>query len=299
MRPHDDAPHKRGPVRFRDLPYPFDEHWIELGGVRTCWVGEGDGVPVLLLCPAGRGLLHYRELFKRRASRRFIALDLPGWGKADKPDLPYDLPHYLAWLRAFITELGLERPHLVGNSLGGQLAANLAAHEPERFRSLSLIAIPGAMSTLRKLLRPLLLNERSIRNMQPWQFRRSVKKNFHRWPDRAEEIVAKGVELAQGPDWPPYARSLARCMRAALGQEMGPLLGMLDGDEGGDGRPPVQFLWGRHDAVCPLSGLDTLAAHVPSAARHIIEECGHYPPVESPDDTLRLLEAFWDTAEAA
>ncbi len=275
---------------FRDIPYPFEENWISVGGVRTCWVEEGDGVPVLLLCPAGRGLLHYRELFGLRSRRRFIAVDLPGWGKADKPDVSYNQDYYVDWLRQFVDALGVDRPHLVGNSMGGQLAARLLAADPSCARSLSLIAIPGNIAWWRRFLMPLFLSQRTIRNMRPWQFRRAMRQNFYRWPARAEEIVAKGVELSRGPDWPDYARCLARCLRTALAQDIAPVLARLGG--------PVLFIWGKQDRVCPVAALPALAARVADARSCVLEECGHFPPVERPRPTLDALEHFWGKQES-
>ncbi len=122
---------------------PPAEDYLELDGGRVHVFRGGSGEPVLFLHAAG-GAGTWPE-FHGLLSRSFdvIAPDHPGFGKSDDfpeltamDDLVY---HYLEVMDA----LGLDRPHVVGASFGGWIAAELAVHSPHRIGSLTLLSAAG------------------------------------------------------------------------------------------------------------------------------------------------------------
>jgi pimeloyl-ACP methyl ester carboxylesterase len=120
------------------------EEFLELAGGRVHLLRGGTGEPVLFLHAAG-GAGEWLPFHGLLASRGFdvIAPDHPGFGKSD--DFPEaeaidDLVfHYLDVLDT----LGLDRPHVVGGSFGGWIAAELAVYAPHRIRSLTLLSAAG------------------------------------------------------------------------------------------------------------------------------------------------------------
>lgn len=117
--------------------------FLELEGGRVHLFRKGSGDPVLFLHAAG-GAGEWND-FLERLSRQadVIAPDHPGFGKSDEfaeltdvDDLVY---HYLD----VMDSLGLDRPHVVGASFGGWIAAELAAHSPHRIGSLTLLSAAG------------------------------------------------------------------------------------------------------------------------------------------------------------
>jgi pimeloyl-ACP methyl ester carboxylesterase len=120
------------------------EEFLQLAGGRVHLLRGGVGEPVLFLHAAG-GAGQWLEFHQRLADAGFevIAPDHPGFGKSDDfpeaeaiDDLVY---HYLDVLDA----LGLDRPHVVGASFGGWIAAELAVHSPHRIGSLTLLSAAG------------------------------------------------------------------------------------------------------------------------------------------------------------
>jgi pyruvate dehydrogenase E2 component (dihydrolipoamide acetyltransferase) len=119
---------------------------IQAGGltVRVLSVGEGAGTPVLLLHGFGSDLTAW--LFTQEAladGRAVHAFDLPGHGASTKTIEAGSVADLAAATLPVMDALGLERAHLVGHSLGGAISAHLAATEPNRVASLSLIAPAG------------------------------------------------------------------------------------------------------------------------------------------------------------
>jgi esterase len=117
---------------------------VELRGIRFHYVDwGGDGQPVVFL-HGGLLTAHTWDLVCLALRDRFwcLALDLRGHGDSDwAPDGNYDLDEFVADVDAFVTELGLEQPALVGQSLGAMTALGLAAREPDRFAALVLVDI--------------------------------------------------------------------------------------------------------------------------------------------------------------
>lgn len=120
------------------------EEFLELPGGRVHLLRGGQGEPVLFLHAAGgAGVWHPFYDLLADAGFEVIAPDHPGFGKSDEfpeEDRIDDLVfHYLDVLDA----LGLERPHVVGASFGGWIAAELGVYAPHRIRSLSLLSAAG------------------------------------------------------------------------------------------------------------------------------------------------------------
>jgi pimeloyl-ACP methyl ester carboxylesterase len=149
------------------------EEFLDLPGGRVHLLRGGTGEPVLFLHAAG-GAATWLPFHGRLAAAGFevIAPDHPGFGKSDEfpeaeaiDDLVY---HYLEVLDA----LGLDRPHVVGASFGGWIAAELAVHSPERIGTLSLLSaaglrLPGHPIADLFLMSPEKLAEALFRNPPP------------------------------------------------------------------------------------------------------------------------------------
>lgn len=117
--------------------------FIEIGGSRIHYVETGEGRPIVFLHGLGAQLHHFRHtLFGRfGAGYRLIALDRPGSGYSVRAGgASGRLPEQAEVVRRFIEELGLERPLIVGHSLGGAIALALAIDHPTAISGIALIA---------------------------------------------------------------------------------------------------------------------------------------------------------------
>ncbi len=126
-----------------EVTLPEDRE-VDLRGLRFHYLDwEGDGPSVVFL-HGGLLTAHTWDLvcLALRDRYRCLALDLRGHGDSDwAPDGNYDLDEFVADADAFVTELGLEQPALVGQSLGALAALGLAASDPDRFSALVLVDI--------------------------------------------------------------------------------------------------------------------------------------------------------------
>ncbi|MDX6312102.1 MAG: hypothetical protein QOF44_1566 [Streptomyces sp.] len=139
--------------------------WVN--GVRVHFKREGTGPSLLLLHGSGSSLHAFDPVAADlRSVCEVIRLDLPGFGlTGPRPDRDYRIEAYVDFVAEFLSGLGLDKVSVAGNSLGGNIAWNLAVEYPERVQKLILMnatgypekSLPTALRMARNpLLRPLL-----------------------------------------------------------------------------------------------------------------------------------------------
>ncbi|MGW3409694.1 alpha/beta fold hydrolase [Streptomyces sp. NPDC000888] len=139
--------------------------WVD--GVRAHFKREGGGPPLLLLHGSGSSLHAFDPIAQDlKTDCEVIRLDLPGFGlTGPRPDRDYRIDAYVSFVAEFLSGLGLDKVDVAGNSLGGNIAWNLAVEHPQRVRRLILMnatgypekTLPQALRMARNpMLRPLL-----------------------------------------------------------------------------------------------------------------------------------------------
>lgn len=129
---------------------PHEQYDVTVRGLRLRYVDVRpheavDDVPLLLIHGHGSRIEGYDAILPHVAKgRRVVIPDLPGNGYSDKPDRDYDLTFLEDSLLGFLDALGIQRAHVGGGSLGGNLVLRLARREPERFERLAAWAPAGS-----------------------------------------------------------------------------------------------------------------------------------------------------------
>lgn len=275
---------------------PLFEHRLELAGFETRALElEGSGPPLVLLHGFADSADTWRMLLDRlgRSDRRAVAVDLPGFGTADR--LRDDQP-ILAQLSGFATAT-VQRyaPQggavVCGNSLGGCLSLLLAQRPGLRLAGVVPVA-PAGLEMARwftlierePVLRALLASPLPV---PPAALQRVVleiykRLAFHR-PDAIEPLVGKAF-TSHFHDRHTTARILG------AGRRMLPEL--RDPFDLGRIGCPVQLVWGDHDVMVFKSGAQRVLEVVPDAGLTVIEDCGHCPQIEAVDQLADLVLDF-------
>lgn len=221
---------------------------------------------------------------------RLVALDLPGFGESSKPDARYDLAFFTRVLGDLVDRLTLSRFALMGNSLGGLIAASYAAEHPERVTVLALIAPAGFLRTPGVVTRvfalaPLL--ERLRLRTPRWIVRRTIRAATHDPTVITEDVVERAYVLTQDPlVRRAFGRVYAGARREVL--DMRGLHARFARYAG-----PALLFWGRHDRYLPVAGLERARRVYPQAAVTELERCGHLPQVEEPHTISEALRAAY------
>jgi pimeloyl-ACP methyl ester carboxylesterase/putative sterol carrier protein len=220
------------------------------------------------------------------------AIDLPGFGSSDKPSRGrYDAPWFADAVLDYLDARGIERAHLIGNSMGGRVALEAAFCAPERVNSLSLLAPALAfrhrqLAPIIRMLRPELavfphvLREPLVRA----QFRALFADPERLDPAAADVAVEEFVRL--------YRSRSARVAFFKAARNI-----YLDEPHGEDGfyarladlEPPALFIWGDCDTLIPAKFSRHVAKALPDVDQVTLTGCGHVPQVELPDLANRLI----------
>ncbi|BEQ14935.1 alpha/beta hydrolase [Desulfoferula mesophila] len=215
--------------------------------------------------------------------------DLPGSGYSDKPDLPYGPGFYAQVLSQAAKNLGVERAHWLGHSMGGQVVFSLALERPGLLRSLVAVCPAGGhdgASGWKGFLEKVLVNKNQrLRFFEPWMINLSTRAIFGdpRHPARLE-LTRRVRAQWMGPERPLLERSLVRSGVAILDQPVWPRLHEI--------QTPVLLVQGEQDQVVPPVEIQRLYAQLPTGARWESLPCGHMPVYTMVPELVSLVRDF-------
>ncbi|MBM3945980.1 MAG: alpha/beta fold hydrolase, partial [SAR202 cluster bacterium] len=132
----------------------LQDRYVTVQGVRTHYLTVGQGPAVILLHGVGSSVVAWRDNLLPLAEHfRLIAIDLPGHGDSEKPDMDYSLATASRFMTGLLDTLGLERAHVIGESLGGMIALRFALDHPERVGKLVTVGTAGLGRDLAWIIR--------------------------------------------------------------------------------------------------------------------------------------------------
>jgi pimeloyl-ACP methyl ester carboxylesterase len=229
------------------------------------------------------------------------ALDLPGFGSSDKPARGgYDAPWFAAAVRSYMDAMGIERAHLIGNSMGGRVAIETAFESADRVASLSLLA--PALAFRRRQLAPLIRLLRPELAVIPHGLReRVVRDQFWALFAQPERLDPAAADVAVDEFCRIYRSRAGRIAFFAAARNI--YLDEPHGERGFYARlaelePPALFVWGEHDRIIPPAFARHVAEALPTAQQVILDDCGHVPQVELADRTNLLIKNVIASASA-
>jgi pimeloyl-ACP methyl ester carboxylesterase len=269
-------------------------HRIDVGGARDVnyvEMGPESGKALLLVHGLSGSWQNFLENIPHFArEHRVIALDLPGFGDSPMPDWEITVEAYGRFIFGFCDALGVERSTIVGNSMGGFIAAEAVVQQPERFEKLILVSAAG-ISHVRMRRQPaevaarmgiatapltLRLVDRGIRRPG---LRRALFGGLFYSPNRLpRELLWECFEHGNGrPGVLPAVRGL-------VGYDI------LDRLEDVD--VPTLIVWGRNDHVVPPNDAIGYGRRLHNSRTVIFDKTGHLPMAERPVRFNRVLETF-------
>ncbi|MBA2240660.1 MAG: alpha/beta fold hydrolase [Solirubrobacterales bacterium] len=223
---------------------------------------------------------------------------MPGFGESDKPiAAAYDAAYFARVIVGVLESLGLERAHLVGNSMGGRIALEVGLRHPERVGSLGLLSPALAWLRDRRWGWLLSLPLPRLGLVQPapmWATDPIVRRLV---PGADSGWTAAGVD------------DFLRCYATPRGRNAFYQAARniyMDEPYGERGfwtrlaalEPPSLFVWGRQDTLVPIGFMKHAQRTLP-AARHLELECGHVPQLEKPRQTHAALAELFTEAPLA
>ncbi len=254
---------------FKEVKFKVGDHELQV-------VTGGTGKPLLVL----HGELGFPGWLKWNtalAAKRTLCIPMhPGFGKSPAADWIMTIRDQAAFYSRFIREQKLTPCDVIGFSLGGWIAAEMALANPTQFSKLVLVGATGVrppsgvIADLFTVTAGAYLNS-SVADKQGDEFKKlfggeQTPEQFEAW----EDARAQTSRLA----WQPYM----------FGHSMPELLANI-------ADLPTLIMWGKKDAIVPLSAGELYNKKIPGS-KLVTFDCGHMPEVEKPDDFIRELTNF-------
>ena len=264
---------------------------VELPGGLVNYVEIGEGPPIVFvhgISGSWQNWLVNLPYFSQ--GHRAIALDLPGFGSSPMPTWPIDMAAYGRLLHDFCEKLGIKDATLVGNSMGGLVAAEAVLAEPGRFNRLVLVSAAGFINTW-------LPHQRGKATSQAWNTfgrpfgaaaRFFVTRRRSRWlmfrfviryPDRlSKELLWE--QMASGVPCPGFADALDAVIEYDARDRLEEI------------KIPTMIIWGMDDWVISAAAALSYHRRIPQSRLDIFEHTGHVPQMERPARFNALLDEF-------
>jgi len=246
----------------------FTDTYVEVDGCRTRLRRGGAGAPLVYLHGASGAPVVMP--FMEKLARRFDVLvpEHPGYGLSGEPEWLENIHDMAYFYLDFLKELNLEDAVIVGSSMGGWIALEMAVRDTSRISSLVLvspagIAAPGVQPADIFLMPP----EEVIKNLF---FDEKLAQARLAQPEDID-ISLKNRHTTARLAWEPRLHD--PCLPKWLHRI----------------EVPVKIIWGREDRILPVEMLNELKRLMPNAQAHIVENAGHLPQAEAPDVFVDLV----------
>lgn len=258
---------------------------VTVNGLETFVYREGSGPPLVMLHGMAATSDCWTYAFEKlKANYTAIAPDLPGHGRSAGSAYPYGLDFYLQWLARLLETLEVEKPILMGASMGGAVSLAYTMAHLERVERLIMVdalgmgtkfSLAGRMILQLPYFAAGMLTRRAdpylFRYFQPWSFRNP-------WGP-AGKIIARMADVNRRRGiWPLWAGMRLLLTDFLLPGKRNQFNRRLDAIT-----QPTLITWGRHDALLPVSNALAGAERIPNAHLRIFENSAHAPMLEEPE----------------
>lgn len=261
-------------------PLPFRLEYVDAGGVRTRTLraGDPDAESVVFLHGTSGHLEAFTRNIAAHAGYDLHAIDMLGHGWTGKPDRPYEIADYVDHLGAYLDAVGVERAHVVGESLGGWVGARLATTRPGRVRTLQLLCAGGTVANPEVMDRIRTSTKQAVESDDVELTRKRLQLLMADPANATEELVEVRHAIYHAPEFVENVDNLLslqdmdRRTRNLLTPEE---LGRID--------VPTLVVWGRENPFGEVPEATRMHEAIPGSRLVLLEHCGHWPQHEQPE----------------
>ncbi|HLF04043.1 MAG TPA: alpha/beta hydrolase [Dehalococcoidia bacterium] len=252
------------------------ETTITVGGAKVQMFTGGSGPALLFLHGAGgnAGWQAYHEELSR--SYTVYVPSQPGFNSTERPDWVYTIADVAHFNQQMVQQLGLNQYVLMGSSMGGWLAAEMAAMCHHNLKALVLVDAAGIKpqnSDIAEIFMVSAQTRLKQRFFDPTQVPDYQKYTRQLTPEE-QQVEHGNREMASRLCWKPYLYnpSLPHYLRGVP--------------------TPTLIVWGRQDAIIPVECGEQFRQALPNATLRVIDRCGHSPALEKPQEFLHAVNEF-------
>jgi pimeloyl-ACP methyl ester carboxylesterase len=260
------------------------ERWANLDGLKLRYLESGLGKKRHILFIHGLGSAADRWMkIPDDLSEDFhsVAIDLPGFGESDKPEMNYTIDQFRNIIMSFLDEIAIkEQTNVIGHSLGGYIASEIAIQNQNNVEQLVLIDSSGLLPKPTPILEQYLAAA-----MNPTKS--NVRAAFEKMVADPKRIPAPLVDgfirrISMPNAKHAFQSTLANSATTQIGLDRLKKIKSI----------PTLILWGIHDKVIPLEHSRFFKDSIADSRLEIIEDAGHAPFAEKPEQVSKLLREF-------
>ena len=266
-----------------EIEVPVSQMEVNAGSIKTSYLSTGVGDTVICLHGGGGGAVAWYPTISALAEHfHVIAPDIVGYGESDKPNAPYDRPYFSAWLKDFISALGISKAHIIGISLGGAIALQFTLDNQDMVEKLVLIdaGALGARPSLGSLFAMWWLN----------CFPSTTAIGFMR-----RYLLVKSEN--GNSNYSHYSLQVLKKLggKRAFIQGKGSAMSPMSKEELQTIKSQTLVMWGENDNLFSIAYGELAAQLIPGARLQRIKDAGHLPMIDQPEvfnsSLLQFLKA--------
>lgn len=283
------------PSREARVPHWTDVDWGPsianrlVNNLRVRYLDHGSGSAVVLLHGFAASWHWWLENIPALARHhRVIAVDLPGFGNSEPLPAPAEMATQAHTVLALLAQLDIESATVSGHSMGGLVALEMYAADPERVRNLILVDAGGAPMPERRLAvimvalricvailrRPLV---RRALATKPWVRRVALGAAFRDTRAMSQELAGRTMPVFGGPGSVDAVGAAGRSVRATVPESI---------------TCPVLLVWGERDVIVSPRSARQMHDRLPDSELVVLASSGHSPMIEFPDRFNELALKF-------
>jgi pimeloyl-ACP methyl ester carboxylesterase len=251
---------------------------VKVQGCKTAFFRKGSGRTVMFLHGDRGGSVWLDMLEELSKKYDVIAPHHPGFGESDTPEWFKNVHDLAYFYLEFMREMDLNDVHIVGQGIGGWIAAEIAIRSTERIKSITLVSSYGIR-----------LKGVQLADIFLWNREETTRHLFHDG-SIADRILEQSFSEEDFDQFTKDKEGAARIGFAPrfLDPHLEKWLNRV--------RVPVLIIWGRHDQLLPVDYAEYWASKLPDARVEIFESSGHLPYVEDEGKFLETVEKFIEGA---
>ena len=286
-------------ISVEDLKNEFtNEHsqFIEIDEVNVHYRDEGEGFPIVLIHGTAASLHTWDawtdELIK---TNRVIRMDLPAFGiTGPNKNADYSIEAYTTFLHSFLEKLKLEKFHLAGNSLGGNIAWNYTADYPSKVEKLILVDASGlptnkSQPAIFKMAKTPILNSLFLYITPRFLIKKNIEEVYEDDSKITDELINRYHKMALR-----VGNRKAFIDRAKTDFKLDTQVNL---EKLKSIQTPTLLIWGAKDLWIPIANGIRMNEILVNSKLEVLENSGHVPMEENPIESLKLMNDFLFTSE--
>ena len=286
-------------ISVEDLKKEYtNEHsqFIEVDEMNVHYRDEGEGFPIVLIHGTAASL-HTWDAWtdELKKTNRVVRMDLPAFGiTGPNKNADYSIEAYTTFLHSFLEELGLEKFHIAGNSLGGNIAWNYAADHPDMVEKLILVDASGLPTNKQppaifKMAKTPVLSSLFLYVTPKFLIKKNIEEVYEDDSKITEDLITRYHKMALRA-----GNRKAFIDRAKI--DFG-LDSMVNIKKLKSILAPTLLIWGAQDLWIPLANGIRMNEILVNSKLEVLENSGHVPMEENPIESLKLMNEFLFTSE--